>query len=82
LLGGGEGATNATFILRNGKEENLPGKFSHLRVRPGETVTFLTAGGGGYGDPTRRDAAAVKRDIALGYVSAARAKQDYPDAPS
>jgi N-methylhydantoinase B len=82
LLGGGEGATNATFIQRNGMEENLPGKFSHLRVRPGETITFLTAGGGGYGDPAKRDAAAVERDIALGYVSEARAKRDYPNASS
>jgi N-methylhydantoinase B len=80
LLGGGEGATNATFIQRNGMEENLPGKFSHLRVRPGETVTFLTAGGGGYGDPADRDAAAMERDIALGYVSEARAKRDYAAA--
>jgi N-methylhydantoinase B len=77
LLGGGEGATNATFIQRSGIQENLPGKFSHLRVRPGETVTFLTAGGGGYGDPAKRDAAAIERDIALGYVSEARAKRDY-----
>jgi N-methylhydantoinase B len=82
LMGGGEGATNATFIQRSGVEENLPGKFSHLRVRPGETVTFLTAGGGGYGDPAKRDAAAIERDIVLGYVSEARAKRDYPIASS
>ena len=55
LLGGEQGATNATLIQRNGKEEILPGKFSHLLVRPGETVTFLTAGGGGHGDPAGRD---------------------------
>jgi N-methylhydantoinase B len=81
-LGGAQGATNATLIQRDGKEETLPGKFSHLLVRPGETVTFLTAGGGGYGDPAKRDVAAVERDIALGYVSEARAKQDYPIASS
>ncbi|MGH8515162.1 MAG: hydantoinase B/oxoprolinase family protein, partial [Gammaproteobacteria bacterium] len=80
LLGGGQGATNATLIQRNNKEDILPGKFSHLPVRPGETVTFLTAGGGGYGDPAGRDATAVKRDVALGYVSEARAKRDFPPA--
>ncbi len=69
LRGGREGAVNETIIQRNGKEEKLPGKFSHLLIRPGETVTFLTAGGGGYGNPTERDAAAVKHDIELGYVS-------------
>jgi N-methylhydantoinase B len=77
LLGGGEGETNQTLIRRNGKQEILPGKFSHLLVRPGETVTFLTAGGGGYGDPSERNSGAVKRDVALGYVSRERAKQHY-----
>ena len=80
LLGGEQGATNATLIQRNGKEEILPGKFSHLLVRPAETVTFLTAGGGGHGDPAGRDATAVKRDVSLGYVSEERANQDYGEA--
>jgi N-methylhydantoinase B len=69
LLGGKEGKTNQTSIKRNGKEEILPGKFSHLLVRPGETVSFLTAGGGGYGAASDRDRAAIERDIELGYVS-------------
>jgi N-methylhydantoinase B len=81
LLGGGEGAVNDTRIQRNGSEETLPGKFSHLLVHPGETVTFFTAGGGGYGNPAQRDSAALKRDIDLGYVSAARAARDYPVIP-
>ena len=64
-----EGAVNETVIQRNGKEETLPGKFSHLLAHPGETLVFLTAGGGGYGNPSERLAGAVKRDIELGYVS-------------
>ena len=78
LLGGAEGMTNLTLIKRNGKVEQLPGKFSHLLVKPGETVTFLTAGGGGYGPASQRDANAVKRDIVLGYVSTEKANRDYP----
>ena len=78
LLGGGEGATNQTFVNRSGKEERLPGKFSHLAVRPGETLTFLTAGGGGYGESGKRSATAVKRDVELGYVSEKKARRDYP----
>jgi len=69
LAGGEAGKTNQTVLQRNGTEETLPGKFSHLLVKPGETITFLTAGGGGYGKPSERDAALTKRDIALGYVS-------------
>jgi N-methylhydantoinase B len=68
------------LLQRDGKETTLPGKFSHVLVRPGETVTFLTAGGGGYGDPAKRDPAAVERDVTLGYVSKDRARRDYPVA--
>ena len=78
LSGGAEGMTNLTLIRRNGKQEKLPGKFSHLLVKPGETVTFLTAGGGGYGPASQRDADAVRRDIVLGYVSEEKANRDYP----
>jgi N-methylhydantoinase B len=78
LLGGGEGAVNETIIQRNGKTETLPGKFSHFLVQPGETVTFLTAGGGGYGKPDERNTEAIEHDIHLGYVSEEKAKQLYP----
>ena len=64
---------NEMRLQRNGKEETLPGKFSHLLVHPGETLVFLTAGGSGYGDPAERDTSAVARDIALGYVTKERA---------
>jgi len=82
LLGGADGMTNLTLIKRNGKEEKLPGKFSHLLVKPGEVVTFLTAGGGGYGPASQRDADALRRDIALGYVSEEKAKRDYSEVRS
>jgi N-methylhydantoinase B len=80
LLGGEEGKTNQTLLQRHGGEETLPGKFSHLLVKPGETVTFLTAGGGGYGDSSMRDDSAVQRDIALGYVSKEKARRNHPRA--
>ena len=66
---------NETRIERGGKDEQLPGKFSHLQVHPGETVTLFTAGGGGYGAPDKRDAAAVRRDVALGYLSRHNARE-------
>ena len=80
LGGGSEGAVNETLIQRNGEKETLPGKFSHLLVRRGDTVTFFTAGGGGYGNPGERDAAALKRDVDLGYVSGAQAEAQYATA--
>ena len=35
------------------------------------------AGGGGWGDPYRRDVARVREDVARGYVSLACAQDDY-----
>jgi N-methylhydantoinase B len=80
LLGGKEGQTNQTVIQCKGKEDTLPGKFSHVLVHPGETITILTAGGGGYGDPSERNPRSVKQDIALGYVSTEQATKSYPQA--
>jgi N-methylhydantoinase B len=77
LLGGEQGAVNETRIRRNGTEEILPGKFSHLPAHPGETLTFRSAGGGGYGKTSDRPARAVKSDIALGYLSSEQALIKY-----
>ena len=44
---------------------------------PGEAITTLEAGGGGYGDPTRRDPALIAADVAAGLVSSQSALRDY-----
>jgi N-methylhydantoinase B len=77
LLGGEPGAVNETIIERNGNMEVLPGKFSHLLVRRDESVTFLTAGGGGFGNPSMRDTGSINHDVELGYVSKQRASESY-----
>jgi N-methylhydantoinase B len=77
LNGGCDAMVNETRVTRNGKEELLPGKFSHLTVRTGETLTFLTAGGGGYGAAQERDPGLIKRDIELGYISKDAFERDY-----
>ncbi len=43
----------------------------------GASFRYLTNGGGGWGDPFRRDPARVLRDVADGYVSIAGAARDY-----
>ncbi|MCM4082697.1 hydantoinase B/oxoprolinase family protein [Paractinoplanes hotanensis] len=57
------------------REERISTK--RLTVAPGDRVTLLTAGGGGHGDPADRDPAAVRRDVAEGYVSAEAARDVY-----
>ncbi len=46
-------------------------------VRAGELIRIQTTGGGGWGDPLRRDPALVVRDVRWGKVSAAAARDDY-----
>ncbi len=43
----------------------------------GDSISFVSAGGGGYGDPFERDPTAVEQDVQYGYVSIERAKLDY-----
>ena len=44
-------------------------KATEIEIAAGDRVVFLTAGGGGYGDPKRRAAEAVARDVAAGVVT-------------
>ena len=53
---------------RDGSEEVVPSKLV-TTLHAGERVVFETAGGGGYGDPARRDLAAVAADVADGKVT-------------
>ena len=52
-------------------------KGTEVEINAGDVVTFLTAGGGGFGDPHERPREAVKRDIAEGVISVGAAAKDY-----
>ena len=68
--GGRDGAMARTVIYRaGGGEEVVPSKLV-TTLRVGDRVVFETAGGGGYGDPARRDAQKVRADLADGKISA------------
>ena len=77
LEGGGPGRSNAALIRRSDGTERRVTKESNIAIAPGDTVTFWTAGGGGYGAPAKRDPQEIERDLKLGYISAAGAAQDY-----
>ena len=81
LAGGGAGA-GARFVTGLGtahERETPPGRYE---LKAGDRFLLQSAGGGGYGEPGKRDGAALARDVAEGYVSADAAKNDYgaPDA--
>ncbi|MBI3514978.1 MAG: hydantoinase B/oxoprolinase family protein [Proteobacteria bacterium] len=73
LVGGGPGAS-AEIALGDGTR---PHPKSRTSLKPGERLIMRYSGGGGYGDPHQRDPAAVRRDVAAGYVSREAAKRDY-----
>ncbi|WP_260985427.1 hydantoinase B/oxoprolinase family protein [Paenibacillus xylanexedens] len=76
-LGGGVG-THGEAILNVGldTEEQL-GRIDELLLQPGDTVTFLSQGGGGYGDPMERDVQLVLKDVRSGLVSNHQALERY-----
>ena len=76
--GGGGAAAPLRAILNRGRDnERELGKLDASSVNAGDTVTFLSPGGGGFGDPFRRDPQAVQRDVRLGFVSRDAAARDY-----
>ena len=87
VLGGGEGAVGGLWVRRSGAGEwrtfveefgtLSPSKFSGVTLREGDQVRILMPGGGGYGNPLRRDRGKVLRDVAEGFVSAEAARDAY-----
>jgi N-methylhydantoinase B len=75
--GGQAGRSNASLIRRVDGSERSITKESNVVLAQGDTVTFWTAGGGGYGDPLERPRETVREDLRLGYVSAEGATHDY-----
>ncbi len=70
-LGGADGAVNTVTVYRNGKA-HVPkhlSKEQDIPLRAGDRVAVGTPGGGGYGDPAKRDPALVRRDVAMGYYT-------------
>ncbi len=77
-LFGGQSGSPARYILN--PDGNSPERLSSkctFDVRPGSVVSYQTCGGGGYGDPFKRDPELVARDVRSGKVSRARARDAY-----
>lgn len=67
LDGGGPGApAGITYNPGRPDERKLSSKIIGLPVRRGDVLRFRGAGGGGYGDPARRDPALAAHDAAEG----------------
>ncbi len=71
-LGGGDGGVNRVQVRRGGESYVPPhlSKDQDILIAAGDTVSVATPGGGGYGDPYRRDPALAARDVSRGYYTA------------
>jgi N-methylhydantoinase B len=77
MAGGMPGAKARVVVNLGTPQERELGKLDIFHPEPGDVVTIMTPGGGGYGDPLDRPLAEVARDVALGYVGSEAAFRDY-----
>ncbi len=71
---GGKPGGNGRLSLASGQELRAKG---FQTIPAGERLVVEMPGGGGFGDPAKRDRAQVERDVRLGLVSKEQAKADY-----
>jgi N-methylhydantoinase B len=79
VAGGGTARPNGVaFRHADGTGVDRRGKGTRVHVPRGATLELHTGGGGGYGEPSCRDPAAVLADVREGYVTEAHARRWYP----
>ncbi len=72
VCAGGSGGGNRFTVLRGAIEvepSDIPGKATAFSLEAGDVVVLHSAGGGGFGDPLRRDPASVLDDCRQGYIT-------------
>ncbi|WP_064455439.1 hydantoinase B/oxoprolinase family protein [Streptomyces hygroscopicus] len=73
-LFGGRPGSSARVELSDGARPVVHG---HTVLQPGDRVSIVTAGAGGYGDPAERSPQEVRRDIREQVISPERARAHY-----
>lgn len=78
LAGGDEGGTGAFYLI---SQENPPIRMGHkttsLLTRKGDIIRVVTPGAGGYGNPMKREAGRVLKDVMESKVSVEAAMSCY-----
>jgi N-methylhydantoinase B len=78
FAGGADGRTGDIWINPDAeKAKRLPTRYADYPLQAGDVFRLDTPGGGGYGDPLRRDPARVLADVREGDVSVAAAAERY-----
>jgi N-methylhydantoinase B len=77
-IAGGMPGLPARVVVNLGRaDERELGKLDVFHPKPGDVVTIMTPGGGGFGDPLQRPAEDVLEDVLDGHVSRESALRDY-----
>lgn len=77
-VGGGlEGSPNLAEIIRADGSREEYAVVTGLTVDAGDVIRIRTGNGGGYGDPSERDPAAIEADLRHGLLTPERAREVY-----
>lgn len=77
MAGGREGSSNLIEFRPKDGEPARHAFVSGLATRPDDVIRVITGNGGGYGDPKKRDRAAVAMDVKNGLITPDRAREVY-----
>ncbi len=69
ILGGKDGLPHRYVMVARGKRRVLKTKEVGIPIPPGAVFDIVSAGGGGWGKPSRRDPAARAADVENGFVT-------------
>lgn len=75
---GGKAAAPCRVVLNIGRaDERDIDRVDMLELKRGDTISLMTPGGGGFGDPFTRPLDEVLHDVVRGFVSEEAARRDY-----
>ena len=77
-VGGGHEGRPSRFVITDGDGDvrDMPSS-GRFEMKAGDAFYLEKAGGGGYGPAEKRDAEAIQRDLAEGYITPEGAARDY-----
>ena len=75
--GGVDGQPSRLDQVSGGQTQSMPSKVPYQKAKKGDRLVSYGPSGGGYGDPFKRDPAAVLENVLDGLISAETAKAHY-----
>ncbi len=76
-MAGGHTGENCHVILRPGTDQEQTTGMVYEAMAPGEVLVNCSGGGGGWGNPLKRDPERVLNDVRNAYISLTSAERDY-----